>query len=311
MKKCYTITESKPIYSLSHSIEKDKDILIVASADSNIKLYNITNGKIINKLASEHAATLLLKYTRDNIEYLLCYCKDKSFKVFNYKMRELEKVLNIIDANISSLIHINNQIVAYASEKNIYFFNLDEGKTVSTLVGHFNTVKCLTYLNNYDNNLIASGSWDSTVKIWDIGKATCINTFYSHKGSVVTILHLYDYSKELLASSSTRESNIKIWNFVNLQVIINLTGHSGPILNLFYLNQLHSSLIVSTANEENNSIKIWDLEKRECVKTLSCHESTIKNIIFSRNSKGFFNLISSSEDYIIKVWELEEIFIET
>jgi WD40 repeat protein len=89
---------------------------------------------------------------------------------------------------------------------------------------------------------------------------------------------------------------------------MSLTGHDGPILSLIYMNNLHGSLIATTANDDQNSIKVWDLEKRECISTLLGHEDTIKAIIFVKNSKNYFNLISASEDRSIRIWEFEENF---
>ncbi|MFM7851678.1 MAG: hypothetical protein ACKO96_07090, partial [Flammeovirgaceae bacterium] len=136
----------------------------------------------------------------------------------------------------------------------------------------------------------------------------CLNTFYSHKGSVISIIHLYQYCKELVASSSTRESTIKIWNFNTLEIYMNLIGHSGPVLSLLYLNSLNPSLICSFSNEEVDSLKIWDIDRKESIATLKGQETTIKAMIFIKNGKGYFNLITASEDHIIRIWEFEENF---
>ncbi len=310
MKSYSSIIETKPIYSLSHFIEKDKDIIIVAGTDASIKLYNMTNKKIINKLASDSTTYFVLRYSIDSKEYLLCYCREKVLKIFDLRLRELDRVIKINEPNVSSMVMLQKDIIAYTSEKNIYIFNLLDSKVTSTLVGHFNAVKCLAHLNNYDKNLLASGSWDSTVKIWNLSTAVCLNTFYAHKGSVISVIHLHQFSKELVASSSTRESSIKIWNFNTLEVFMNLIGHTGPVLSLLYLNTLHPSLICSCANEDMNSIKIWDLDKKECIATLQGQETTVKSMIFVKNSRGYFNLITGSEDYSVRMWEFEENFTD-
>ena len=44
---------------------------------------------------------------------------------------------------------------------------------VQTVKGHTSRVNCLVYLGN---NTLVSGSFDKTIKIWDIATGECIKT---------------------------------------------------------------------------------------------------------------------------------------
>lgn len=44
------------------------------------------------------------------------------------------------------------------------FYDVEFGKVIDTLLGHEDAISCLAYSSKY--NVIISGSWDCTVKIW-------------------------------------------------------------------------------------------------------------------------------------------------
>ena len=79
-----------------------------------------------------------------------------------------------------------------------------------------------------DNDLIASGSWDMTIKIWNIKTGECIRTLEGHNGYVRIVIKV---GKDLIASGSS-DKTIKIWNFNTGEFIKTLEGHKKDIFSL-------------------------------------------------------------------------------
>ena len=65
---------------------------------------------------------------------------------------------------------------------------------------------CLDFSTN--GNLLASGSWDGTLKIWDVYKNTCLETF--EHGCDVLALAFRPDGKQLC--TATTNGNITFWD---------------------------------------------------------------------------------------------------
>ena len=76
---------------------------------------------------------------------------------------------------------------------------------VATLEGHRDWVCALAVL---DARHLASGSWDKTVKIWDVAAERCVATLEGHKDILFTVVVL-DAGR--LASGS-EDKSIKLWS---------------------------------------------------------------------------------------------------
>ncbi|MBC6473611.1 MAG: hypothetical protein GDA48_12975 [Hormoscilla sp. GM102CHS1] len=87
--------------------------------------------------------------------------------------------------------------------------------------GHFNTVYSVAI--SPDGQLLASGSYDKTIKIWNLGSGRLLRTLTGHSDWVKSVAISPD--GQLLASGSW-DDTIKIWNLGSGRLLRTLTGHS-------------------------------------------------------------------------------------
>lgn len=90
-------------------------------------------------------------------------------------------------------------------------------------------VTSLVKLSN--SNLLASGSLDSTVKIWQIPNGLQLRTLRGHTAGVTTLVELKDY-----LVSGSEDKSIKFWKVDNGELIRTLEGHTAAIYNLARLS---------------------------------------------------------------------------
>ncbi|MFH0898124.1 MAG: hypothetical protein V1855_00935, partial [bacterium] len=86
---------------------------------------------------------------------------------------------------------------------------------IATLNGHNNIVLSVAW-HPTDKKLLASSSWDETIKIWNIYKKTdkqCIATLKEHTDRVYSVAW-HPKIPSLLASASW-DKTIKIWDLYN------------------------------------------------------------------------------------------------
>jgi WD40 repeat protein len=77
--------------------------------------------------------------------------------------------------------------------------------SVKTLEGHTNIVLCIQLVTD---TILCSGSWDNTIKVWNLDTNTCIKTLHGHQDRVYCIRVL---SRSVIISAS-HDKTIKVWN---------------------------------------------------------------------------------------------------
>ena len=88
------------------------------------------------------------------------------------------------------------------------------------------------------NDDLATGSYDQTIKIWDIENGTVKKTLTGHTNCINRLILLENND---LVSGST-DKTIKIWNLEDGTVKRTLTGHTNTIWSLILLNPLFTAV---------------------------------------------------------------------
>ncbi|MBS0603867.1 MAG: F-box/WD repeat-containing protein [Verrucomicrobia bacterium] len=139
-----------------------------------------------------------------------------------------------------------------------------------------------------DGQRLFSGSLDQTIKIWDLNTNTCTATLEGHSGHVYSLL----LDGQRLFSGSS-DKTIKIWDLNTNTCTATLEGHSGHVYSLL----LDGQRLFSGSHDK--TIKIWDLNANTCTATLEGHDDHVWSLAQDKHK-----LFSCSSDETIKIWDL-------
>ncbi|KAL2803394.1 putative wd40 protein [Aspergillus granulosus] len=162
---------------------------------------------------------------------------------------------------------------------------------LQTLEGHSNEVNSVTF--SPDGQLLASGSGDKTIKLWDPNTGELRQTLKGHSGWVTSVTFSPD--GQLLASGSF-DKTIKLWDPNTGELYQTLKGHSNEVNSVTF--SPNGQLLAS--GSKNKIIKLWDPNTGELRQTLKGHSGSVNSVTFSPDGQL---LASGSEDKTIKLWD--------
>ena len=175
-----------------------------------------------------------------------------------------------------------------------YKFKNHNWRCVHTLPGHSSFVNSLAI--SPDGKILASGSWDKTIKIWNLETGEFIGTLTGHSDRVNSVAISGD--GKMLASGSSDET-IKFWNLDTGELLFTFPGHSMEV-NSVAISP--NGLVIASSGGADNTIKLWNLRTGELLRTLRGHLDNVNSVVFSPDGKI---LASGSSDATSKVWDVE------
>jgi len=203
--------------------------------------------------------------------------------------------------------------------------------------GHGGPVWCLEFDEEADR--LVSGSYDKTLKIWELGSGRCLRTLRGHDGWV-SCLGLLRGEPDQRVVSGSWDATIRVWDMTsgaNLLVLQLGVGNALHCLKwdqrrrlvgagcrhlqlqLWDLNQgvqvgacaghlkevsaLHMGDVWATGSADS-TVKLWDPTTQVCEMTLRGHTHSVMAV----QHDGHFRVVSGSYDKTIKIWDTRRPF---
>jgi len=145
----------------------------------------------------------------------------------------------------------------------------------SRLTGHFGSVSSLCF--SPDGSLLASGSYDSMVILWDINDGKVLHQL-NHNDRVTAVVFSPDGS--IVVSAGT-DKTIKLWDVLTGGLLKTFTGHTSRIHSVSF--DLSGQVLVSGGN---NELILWDVATGK-VKNLIVGDDKLYPLFGSINSIAF------------------------
>jgi WD40 repeat protein len=109
--------------------------------------------------------------------------------------------------------------------------------------------------------MLASGSFDQTIRLWNVQTGSCLRILRGHT-SAVYILAISP-NGQLLASGSD-DQTVRLWNLKTGECLHVMCGHISWVRSVVFSSD--DQIVFS--GSDDRTIKLWDVATGRCIKTV-------------------------------------------
>ncbi|WP_404790488.1 NB-ARC domain-containing protein [Altericista sp. CCNU0014] len=283
----------------------DGQTLASGADDHTAKIWDVASGNCLASLEGHESTVWSLAYHPDG-QTLASSSADKTIRLWNLATGNATELLQGRINRVRSLAFSpdGDFLATGGIDCTVDIWRVKTGECLRSLKGHLQPVICVAFApsppverRSVDREaplpLLATGSQDCTIRLWNIASGQCVKTLKGHPNGVWSVA--FHPSGNLLVSGSN-DSTVKLWNPQTGQSLRTLKGYSTGIKSLAFSPD--GQYLVSSG--DNKKINLWSLTAGECLRSVEGHSSWVWCVVFSPNGHL---LASSSNDNTIKLWQ--------
>ncbi|KJY42433.1 hypothetical protein VR41_07965 [Streptomyces sp. NRRL B-1568] len=160
------------------------------------------------------------------------------------------------------------------------------------LRGHADRISSVAWQRT--GRLIATGSYDRTVRLWDAGTGCPVAVLEGHRDCVTSLA--FDRSGERLVSGSW-DGTARIWDLASLTETATLTGHESWVSSVTWSP---SERYVATGSQDNTG-RIWDVATAKTLCVLRGHTEWVRSVEWHPDER---TVLTGSYDHTAALWSV-------
>ncbi|ETN98553.1 hypothetical protein RFI_38948 [Reticulomyxa filosa] len=228
--------------------------------------------------------------TFNGARYLCSGSKDSTIRVWNIDTKQQVKVF-------------------YGYSNDIYLLN-----------GHTQGVCGISFSSFNNGRYLCSGSYDNTIRLWDIKTFQSLNIFNGHKWAVwcVEFSSLHNNNNEnknigiiggngYTICSGSWDNTIRLWDVETFKEIIIFETQSS--VNSIKYSPYQTNIICYGSYD--TSVRLWDIRSKKEINIFKEHTQTVNVVEYSpfvnNNTTSIINpnvICSGSSDRTIRFWDI-------
>ncbi|ETO15519.1 hypothetical protein RFI_21846 [Reticulomyxa filosa] len=272
-----------------YSISNNGYLICSGSDDNTVRVWDINTNKQI-RLFDEHVHVVTCaKFSPYHYHNVICSSSyDKTICFWdikqNIQLRIFEKHKSWISNIEFSSFNSGRYLCSVSDDKTIRLWDIKTYKSLHIFNGHEGGVWCIDFSplqNNNNNNkinnigiiggngyTICSGSFDNTIRIWDIETTKQLIIFKGHKDCLRSVKYGLNELRNIILSGS-QDKSIRLWDIRSNKQIQIFNGHKNIIYTVEYSpfiinnNKFNCSSNIICSGSLDNTIRFWDIRSNK------------------------------------------------
>ncbi|KAH3672755.1 hypothetical protein WICMUC_004161 [Wickerhamomyces mucosus] len=218
-------------------LQFDDNKIITGADDKMINIYNPNNGELLKILQGHEGGVWALKYIGNQI---ISGSTDRTVRIWNINTGKCTHIfrghtstircMEIVEFNNEKLIVTGSRdntlhVWKLPNEQDDEFYDLNVENNpffVTVLKGHTGSVRSVTGFKN----IIISGSYDHTIRVWDLNTLTIKFILKGHTDRIYSTI--YDHNRNKCISASM-DSSIRVWDLKTGECLNILKNHTSLV----------------------------------------------------------------------------------
>jgi WD40 repeat protein/DNA-binding SARP family transcriptional activator len=185
-------------------------------------------------------------------------------------------------------------VLASGSQNTIALWDIERGQVIDVLRGHTREIQNLAF--SPDGRMLASGSHDGKILLWDVGIPERSRMLGSLQGHSKTVSALVFHPNSAILASGSADCTIRLWDCSTLQARQILQGHASDVAALDF--SADGQTLVSASSDR--MVRWWDVQTGRALDLLNGYIDTIHALSFRPDGR---HLASGGADGMIRIWE--------
>ena len=210
------------------------------------------------------------------------------------------QALGVLKGHTSDVLTITfsnaeDYVYSGADGGTVFGWDLNQFKIAFSLKGHLTGCRCLAPSNSMQPMYLVTGSTDTNVKIWDLRRRQCVQTFKGHRAPITSVMFSPDGR---WVASGSEDGTTRIWDLQTSKKLAEFSLGEG-LVSVVKFNPQNLSLATGHADR---TVKFWDLENFAHVSTTSPDSAGVSSLCFEP-TEGVYLFSAASES--LRCWEIE------
>jgi guanine nucleotide-binding protein subunit beta-2-like 1 protein len=196
----------------------------------------------------------------------------------------------------------NSMLLSASRDKTIVVWQIDGtqedyGFARKSLRGHSHFVSSVVMSS--DGQFALSGSWDGTLRLWEIATGKTTRRFVGHEKDVLSVAFSHD-NRQIVSGS--RDKTIKLWNTLGeCKYTVTQDGHTERVSCVRFSPSANTPVIVSCGWDKK--VKVWKLADLGLQRDLTGHTGYLNTVTVSPDGSL---CASGGKDGTAMLWDLVE-----
>lgn len=248
----------------------DNALLATATTDRDIRLWALSTGQLIGICRGNHRWVWSIAFSPDG-QMLASGCSDNMVRLWS--LRDICSTDNYTTKNTQSM---------------------RAAVLLQTFKGHTDAVFAVAF--SPDGKIIASGSGDASIILWDVTMPGIQRTLNGHRSAVTSVAFYAANNDTWHLISGSLDQTISLWQRDSNEPIGRLNGHEGSVTAVA-VNATGPYLITGSTDA---TVRVWDLATQQIHRVFDNELGTVLTVACNNNDL----IAAAGYDHLIYIWDL-------